>query len=413
MSQNKLRFLNYDQEFKFQGLKQMRDTDVYTVTDNNYLANLTTSETVLHAGKNTSGHKHDGLDEVYMFTKGHGDIEIDQVRFSVEAGDIVHVKGGEFHKVFNTGTSDLIFVAIFQKYTRPEDEAISSTKGILLAGGSGTRLSPYTITSSKQEAIVYSKPMIYYPLSTLMMAGIKDILIISTPVDLPNYEKMLGDGSDLGINIEYKVQENPGGIAEAFILGEDFIDNHDVALILGDNLFYGAGFTEILEGARRQAQNGNGVIFGYEVKDPERFGVIEAQGSRIISLEEKPQHPKSNIASVGLYFLPADCVSKAKNIKPSKRGELEITDVLNEFLSEGRLQLKELGRGFAYFDCGTIESLFEASNFVRTIESCTNAKIGLIEEVAYNKGYITAEQLNKCKKYDKVELGYYLKSIAQ
>ena len=281
-------------------------------------------------------------------------------------------------------------------------------KGIILAGGSGTRLYPLTKSISKQIMPIYDKPMIYYPLSVLMLANIRDILIISTPRDLPLFKDLLGDGSDLGMTLKYKVQEKPNGLAEAFIVGEEFIGNDNVALILGDNIFYGSGFTGLVEQAAKLTEGA--VIFGYPVKDPKAYGVVEFdETGKAISLEEKPENPKSNYAIPGLYFYDNTVVEKAKNVKPSVRGELEITAVNEMYLSEGKLNVKNLGRGIAWLDTGTHEALLEASNFVQTVQKRQGFYIACIEEIAYEKGWITAKKLSKSAKVmSKIEYGQYL-----
>tara|TARA_Y100001970_G_scaffold90628_1_gene114327 strand:+ start:11165 stop:12037 length:873 start_codon:yes stop_codon:yes gene_type:complete len=263
-------------------------------------------------------------------------------------------------------------------------------KGIILAGGSGTRLYPLTKVISKQLLPVYDKPMIYYPLSTLMLSGINEILIISTPIDLPLYERLLGNGNELGLNISYKVQPNPDGLAQAFILGEDFIGEDNVALILGDNIFYGTGFSGLLKKSVEVVdKEKKAVVFGYEVKDPERYGVVEFNNNmEVVSLEEKPADPKSNYAVVGLYFYPNDVIKIAKNVKPSDRGELEITSVNSLFLQGNKLKVELLARGFAWLDTGTIDAINNASNFIRTIEDRQGLKVSCLEEIAYLNGFI-------------------------
>lgn len=285
-------------------------------------------------------------------------------------------------------------------------------KGIILAGGSGTRLYPITRSISKQIIPVYDKPMIYYPLSVLMLAGIRDILIISTPTDIGLYENLFGDGSQLGLRISYKIQPSPDGLAQAFILGEEFIGNDSVCMILGDNIFYGYKFRKILENAA-QLEDG-ALVFGYYVNDPERYGVVEFdREGHVISIEEKPEHPKSNYAVTGLYFYSNDVVEKAKSLKPSKRGELEITDLNRLYLEEGRLNVKLLSRGFAWLDTGTHQSLLQASNFISTIENRQGLKVSCIEEIAWKKGYISKEQLLKlAEPLSKNQYGQYLIQIA-
>ena len=284
-------------------------------------------------------------------------------------------------------------------------------KGIILAGGSGTRLYPITEVVCKQLLPVYDKPMIYYPLSTLMLAGIRDILIISTPQDLPRFEQLFGDGSKLGLTFEYKVQEAPNGLAEAFIIGEEFIGNDNVCLVLGDNIFYGHNLPSILKNAVDRKRGAT--IFGYYVKDPERYGVVEFDKSgNVISIEEKPKHPKSNFAVVGLYFYDNEVVEIAKKIKPSWRGELEITDVNNEYLKKGKLHVELMGRGYAWLDTGTHQSLSDATQFIKTIEDRQGLKIACIEEIAYRMGYISPEQLIKlAEPLKKSGYGDYLLNI--
>ena len=288
-------------------------------------------------------------------------------------------------------------------------------KGIILAGGSGTRLYPLTMVTSKQLLPVYDKPMIYYPLSTLMLAGIKDILIISTPSDLPSFERLLGDGSDYGISLSYAVQPSPDGLAQAFLIGESFIDGESCAMVLGDNIFYGNGFRKLLKEAKEDAEKGKSTIFGYYVDDPERFGVVEFdENEKVISIEEKPKSPKSNYCVTGLYFYNSEVTEKAKKVKPSKRGELEITDLNVLYLEEDKLNVKLLGRGFAWLDTGTTESLNEASNFVRMVQHRQSVMISAPEEIAYNEGWITKEQLIKAaEKYGKSPYGEHLKKVSE
>ena len=284
-------------------------------------------------------------------------------------------------------------------------------KGIILAGGSGTRLYPITKGISKQLAPIYDKPMIYYPLSILMLAGIKEVLIISTPTDLPRFEQLLGNGSDLGMYFSYKVQPSPDGLAQAFILGEKFIGNDNVCLILGDNIFYGQGLTSLLAQSVKNAEEKNkATVYGYYVSDPERYGVAEFdKGGSVISIEEKPKNPKSNYAVVGLYFYPNDVVKKAKQIKPSARGELEITTLNQMYLDEKRLRVKTMGRGYAWLDTGTHESLLEASQFIQTIEKRQSLKVACLEEIAYEMGYITSKELLElAEPLKKNQYGQYL-----
>lgn len=289
-------------------------------------------------------------------------------------------------------------------------------KGIILAGGSGTRLYPLTMVTSKQLLPVYDKPMIYYPLSTLMLAGIKDILIISTPTDLPNFERLLGDGSQYGISLSYKVQPSPDGLAQAFILGEEFIGNNACAMVLGDNIFYGNGFGRLLRAAVTDAEeNKRATVFGYYVPDPERFGVVEFDDNgQALSIEEKPSQPKSNYAVTGLYFYPSGVSMKANQVKPSARGELEITTLNEMYLDERLLDVQLLGRGFAWLDTGTMDSLAEATNFVQMIQNRQGIEISAPEEIAFINGWIDNNGLMKsAEKYGKSPYGLHLKKVAE
>lgn len=285
-------------------------------------------------------------------------------------------------------------------------------KGIILAGGAGTRLHPLTRVVSKQLLPVYDKPMIFYPLSTLMLAGIREVLIISTPIDLPKFEKLLGDGSQLGMQFSYKVQEVPNGLAQAFVLGEEFIGYDEVCLVLGDNIFYGSDLTRLLNIATNRTDP---TVFGYRVKDPERYGVVEFdEDGKAVSLEEKPVNPKSDYAVVGLYFYPNDVVQKAKALKPSARGEYEITDLNRLYLEEGRLSVETMGRGFAWLDTGTHQSLADATGFVRALIERQGLQISCIEEIAYYNGWIDTEQLQHlADSYGKSSYGLYLKTIVK
>ena len=287
-------------------------------------------------------------------------------------------------------------------------------KGIILAGGAGTRLYPLTMVTSKQLLPVYDKPMIYYPLSTLMLAGIKDILIISTPDDTPRFESLLGDGTQFGVNLSYKVQPSPDGLAQAFILGKDFIGDDSCAMILGDNIFYGGGLTEKLKDAVKNVNNGFATVFGYYVPDPQRFGIMEIDANEnILSVEEKPDNPKSNYCITGLYFYPSGVPEKAIEVKPSARGELEITTLNDMYLQESKLKGIVLGRGFAWLDTGTMDSLVEAANFVQMIEKRQGVKISAPEEIAYRNGWITKDiLLTSAEKYGKSPYGQHLKNVA-
>ena len=287
-------------------------------------------------------------------------------------------------------------------------------KGIILAGGSGTRLAPLTDVTSKQLLPVYDKPMVYYPLSVLMLAGIRDILVISTPQDLPNFERLLGDGSKFGVHLSYAVQPSPDGLAQAFVIGEDFIDGEPCALVLGDNIFYGSGFTEELAHAKENAEKGQATLFGYRVEHPENFGVVEFDDEgNAISLEEKPVEPRSNYCVTGLYFYDKRVCEFAKQLQPSTRGELEITDLNRMYLDEGSLKVERLGRDFAWFDTGTVDSLFNVSEFIRVVQKNTGVKVASLEEIAYDAGWIRRAQLLKlADSLKKTEYGRYLEKIA-
>ena len=288
-------------------------------------------------------------------------------------------------------------------------------KGIVLAGGSGTRLYPLTMVTSKQLLPVYDKPMVYYPISTLMLAGIRDILIITTPADLPNFKKLLGDGTHYGVHLRYQEQPSPDGLAQAFILGEDFIGEDPCALVLGDNIFYGNGFGGILKGAVRNAESGRATIFGYYVSDPERFGIVEFdENGKVLSVEEKPKNPKSNYCITGLYFYPKGVSRMARQVKPSARGELEITSLNEMYLQKGLLVAELLGRGFAWLDTGTMDSLVDAADFVRTIEMRQSTQISALEEIAFRNGWIDrASLLESAQRYGKSPYGQHLKNVAE
>ena len=288
-------------------------------------------------------------------------------------------------------------------------------KGIILAGGSGTRLYPLTLGTSKQMLPIYDKPMIYYPLSTLMLAGIRDILVISTPDDLPNFQRLLGDGKAMGLNLFYKVQPSPDGLAQAFILGEEFIGDDACAMVLGDNIFYGSGFTQTLKNAAENAENGRATVFGYYVTDPERFGVVEFDENwHAVSIEEKPTRPKSNYAVTGLYFYPKGVADMAKEVRPSDRGELEITTLNEMYLNAGLLDVQLLSRGFAWLDTGTMDSLADASDFVRVVQNRQGVQIAAPEEIAFRNGWISREELIEAgNKYKKSSYGQHLLKVAE
>ena len=288
-------------------------------------------------------------------------------------------------------------------------------KGIILAGGAGTRLYPITMVTSKQLLPVYDKPMIYYPLSTLMLAGIKDILIISTPNDTPKFEQLLGDGSQFGVKLSYCVQPSPDGLAQAFILGEEFIGKDSCAMILGDNIFYGNGFSHVLQSAKEKADKGKATIFGYHVNDPERFGIVEFDSKgKVLSVEEKPKHPKSNYCITGLYFYPKGVSAMAKQVKPSARGELEITTLNDMYLKKNKLGVELLGRGYAWLDTGTMDSLLEASNYIQIVSKRQNYVISAPEEIAYKYKWINKKQLlESAKAYGKSPYGEHLRTVAE
>ena len=288
-------------------------------------------------------------------------------------------------------------------------------KGIILAGGSGTRLYPLTTVTSKQLLPVYDKPMVYYPLSTLMLAGIREVLIISTPADLPNFERLLGDGSDFGVSLSYAEQPSPDGLAQAFVIGRGFCAGEPCALVLGDNIFYGNGLSRHLRRAARGAGAGRATVFGYRVDDPERFGVVEFdEGYNAVSIEEKPERPKSSYAVTGLYFYPGDVCERAAAVRPSARGEYEITDLNRTYLADGLLDVVTLGRGYAWLDTGTMESLFEASQFVRTVETAQDLPVSVPEEIAYENGWVSRERLLECaERYGKSNYGAHLRAVAE
>lgn len=288
-------------------------------------------------------------------------------------------------------------------------------KGIVLAGGAGTRLYPLTMVTSKQLLPIYDKPMVYYPLSVLMLAGIRDILLISTPQDLPNFERLLGDGSQYGIQLSYKVQPSPDGLAQAFLLGEEFIGDDPCAMVLGDNIFYGNGLGNLVRDAVSNAEQGRATIFGYYVNDPERFGIVEFdENGKVVSVEEKPKHPKSNYCITGLYFYPKGVSSLAAQVEPSARGELEITTLNELYLNQGILDVQLMSRGYAWLDTGTMDSLVDAADFVRTIETRQSAQIAALEEIAYTRGWIDRDTLLKsAKRYGKSPYGQHLKNVAE